>query len=258
MPVPIIQERFIMRIDQEKCIACKRCISYCTMGCIHLEPVPHIAGKVCSVVDEEECVECGCCKRADICPVDAIYEQPLEWPRTVRSNFSNPLVEHKETRIPGRGTEEMKTDDVTGRFKRNYAGISVEMGRPGTGSRLKDLQTVAMAIAEVGVNFEPKNPIPGLMKDKRKGNLNEDVLNEKVLSAIIEFVTPLEKVTDVLKAIKEASARIDTVFSVDLICLPDERGNIPTLPMAEEAGFTYRINGKTNLGLGRPRATEGA
>ena len=155
-----------MRIDQEKCIACRRCISYCTMGCIDLEPLLHIPGKVASVVDELECVECGCCKRADICPVDAIYEQPLEWPRTVRSNFSNPLVEHKETRIPGRGTEEMKTDDVTGRFKKGYAGISIEMGRPGTGGRLKDLQTVAMAIAEVGVDFEPKNPITGLMKRK--------------------------------------------------------------------------------------------
>lgn len=245
-----------MRIDQEKCIACKRCNYYCTMNAIHLEEIPHIPGKVCSVVDEEECVECGCCKRADVCPVDAIYEQPLEWPRTVRSNFSNPLVEHKETRIPGRGTEEMKTNDVTGRFKRGCAGISVEMGRPGTGGKLSDLEKVAMAIAEVGVDFEPKNPITGLMIDVKRGKLNDEVLGEKVLSAIIEFVVPLAKVRPVLRAIKKASKKIDTVFSLDLICLPDDEGHIPTLPMAREEGFAYRINGKTNLGLGRPKAME--
>jgi ferredoxin len=245
-----------VRIDQEKCIACRRCNYYCTMNAIHLEEIPHLPGKVSSVVDEEECVECGACKRADVCPVDAIYEQTTTWPRTVRSNFSNPLVEHKETKIPGRGTEEMKTNDVTGRFKRGYAGISVEMGRPGTGARLSDLEKVAMAIAKVGVDFESKNPLTGLMVDKKRGKLSEEVLQEKVLSAIIEFVTPLEKVRLVLKAIKEASKKIETVFSLDLVCLPDEEGHIPTLPMAKQEGFIYRINGKTNLGLGRPKALE--
>ena len=39
-----------------------------------------------------------------------------EWPRTVRANFSDPLVEHPETKVPGRGTEEMKTTEVTGRI----------------------------------------------------------------------------------------------------------------------------------------------
>jgi len=41
--------------------------------------------------------------------VDAIVDEVYQWPRSVRSAFSNPLVLHKETRVPGRGTEEVKT-----------------------------------------------------------------------------------------------------------------------------------------------------
>ena len=99
-----------MRIDPELCTACGLCQVYCPLGAIHLNDV--------SEIDQEVCVECGDCIRADVCPTDAFIYEAQPWPRSVREAFSNPLAEHKETRIPGRGTEEMKTNDVRGIYGR--------------------------------------------------------------------------------------------------------------------------------------------
>ena len=175
-----------LKVNEKLCLGCGRCQPYCTMGAIGF--VRDSRGRICSSVDQYECVDCGVCYRARVCAADALYEPKPEWPRSVRGTFSNPLVEHKETRVPGRGTEEMKTNDVTGRFKWGEAGMAVEMGRPGVGARFTDIEKVAMAIAAVGgITFEPKNPLTGLMADKKTGKMNEEVMGEKVLSAIIEI-----------------------------------------------------------------------
>jgi hypothetical protein len=49
---------------------------------------------------------------------------------------------------------------------------------------------------------------------------------------------------------------IDTVISVGVSsrCLPD--GTIPHAEWVRKAGFVLSPNGKTNLGLGRPRFQE--
>jgi hypothetical protein len=73
-----------------------------------------------------------------------------------------------------------------------------------------------------------------------------------VLSAILELKIPLERLKEVLAAVKEASTRIDTAFSLDLISRVDPDGGTPAPAIAEEAGFTPRPNTKTNVGLGRP------
>ena len=146
----------------------------------------------------------------------------------------------------------MKTNDVTGRFRSGYAGLGVEMGRPGVSSSFKDLQTVAMALAERGVEFEEQNPVTALMVDKTKGKINDDVLNERVLSAIIEFKVETERLKEVLDTLKEVSTKIDTVFSLCLISRLRGDGNMPNLSTAIEAGFSPRPNTKTNVGLGRP------
>ena len=60
------------------------------------------------------------------------------------------------------------------------------------------------------------------------------------------------RLAEILKAIKEVSSEIDTVFS---LCIAEkEQGNIdfPILKIAEKQGFKVSINGKTNMGLGRP------
>ena len=239
-----------MQIDKEKCIGCEECHPYCPVGAI---TSVEWEGGLVSEIDQVACVECGCCyERSSICPVDAIYMPKLEWPRSIREPFSNPHVPHPSTSGQGRGTEEMKTNDVTGRFPFGIAGVAVEMGRPGVGTSFRDLQTVAMAIAKLGVEFEPANPVMELMADPKTGKIREEVLNERVLSAILEFKVKVEKLREVLDTIREVSMKIDTVFTLDLISRLNPDGSTPVLAIAKKAGFSPRPNTKTNVGLGRP------
>lgn len=237
-----------MKIDKEKCTACELCHPYCPVGAI--VTVEGDGTSVCEI-DQVECVECGACNlRARVCPVDAIFRPALEWPRTIRETFSNPNARHPSG-SRGRGTEEMKTNDVTGRYPSGMAGVALEMGRPGIGASFRDIQTVAMALARIGVEFEADNPVSALMADRRTGVFREDVLGEKVLSAILEFKIGNERLKEVLLGIKDVAARIDTVFSLGLISRVESDGSISVEPIAREAGFLPRPNMKTNVGLGR-------
>ena len=146
----------------------------------------------------------------------------------------------------------MKTNDVTGRFRRGMAGIGVEMGRPSLGATFREIQTVSMALAKVGIEFEPQNPVTSLMADKKKGKIDDDVLDEKVLSAIIEFSIENDRLPEALTILKEVARELDTVFSLCLINRVDPEGNLPNISIAERAGFSPRLNTKTNVGLGRP------
>lgn len=240
-----------MKVDEKKCLGCGRCSFYCTMGAIGF--MRDSRGRICASVDQRECVDCGVCYRAGICPAEALFEPVPEWPRSVRGTFSNPLVEHKETRIPGRGTEEMKTNDVTGRFKWGEVGMAVEMGRPGIGARFTDIEKVARAIANVGgITFEPKNPLTGLMANKKTGEMNKEVLDEKVLSAIIEIMVPIERIPQIIEAVQKVTKEISTVCSFDLTTKVDPDGGIRAFDIARVAGVNPTVNGKTNVGLGKP------
>jgi ferredoxin len=136
-----------MRIDPNKCVACGNCVPICPMGAIHIDPT---IGR--AVVNADACVECYACYRGmskehlnpamvrtirkvakifrfrfdpepDICPTDAIVPQELTWPRIVRRAFSDPQVPHESTGIHGRGTAEVKTNDVTNRVNEGEAGF---------------------------------------------------------------------------------------------------------------------------------------
>lgn len=240
-----------MQIDREKCTGCEACHMYCTVEAIHSSEDGSI-----SIIDQDECVECGVCYRAEVCPTDAIYPEEHKWPRSLRGFFSDPKTVHKDTGLPGRGTEEMKTNDVTGRFRRGHAGVAIEMGRPGVATRFRDVDIMTQAIAKVGVSFEPKNPLTFLMADQSTGKIREDILNERVMSAIIECGVGIEKLEILLKIIKETAPKLDTVFSLDLICRAGDKGEIETVPIAQKVGFTPRRNTKNNIGYGRPLAKE--
>lgn len=239
-----------MRIDPDSCGGCAQCIPYCPVGAICLMD----AGV--SEIVWDECVECGVCLRNADCPTDSIVETENPWPRSVRGYFSNPLAEHKETRIPGRGTEEMKTNDVTGRYGFGQVGMAMEVGRPGTGTKFRDVQVLTMAMAELGIRLEPKNPVTFLIVDQEKGLLTPDVLDEKVLSAIVEFTIPIERTAEVVEQLYKVEEQINTVFSVDLICKVEADGSIPTESLMRELGIPLSINGKSNVGFGRPRVEE--
>ncbi len=238
-----------MLIDREKCTGCGACLPYCPVRAIKFNEAVDDAR---AEVDQDECVECSVCLRAGVCPTDAISMPKLEWPRSLRTEFSNPFATHRSVNEEGRGTEEMKTNDVTGRFSKGFSGVMVELGRPGVGARFHDLDTVSRALGSIGVRFEPHNPVTALMKDRKTGEIVEEVLGEKVLSAIIEFRIENEGLLDALNVLREVSKRIDTVFSLSVAARVSEDGSIPTVAIAERAGFFPRPNTKTNVGLGRP------
>ncbi len=236
-----------MKIDPELCIACEACLPYCPMAAISMKDDV-------AVIDEDECVDCSVCLKSGVCPVDAFVFEPAPWPRSLRATFSDPRTEHKETKIAGRGTEEMKTNDVTGRFQRGWVGMGCEFGRPGIGARFRDIDKVAQVLARHGVEFEPKNPVTFLMEDPKTGKIREDVLNEKVLSGIIECLYPIEKFEEIMNALKEVAKEVDTVFSVEVINRADPDGSYPLRKLLDKMGIPYYINGKQNVGLGRPVA----
>jgi ferredoxin len=246
-----------VRIDREKCIGCGRCTFYCTMwgGIMHLERDKRNPTRIVAVIDEDECVECSVCLRSGCCPTDALYQPDLSWPRIVRKNFSDPLKIHPETRIPGRGTEEMKTNEVTGRYRRGIYGLALELGRPGVGTRFSDVEKVTRALAELGVAFEENNPVTKLMVNREKGIMNPEVLGEKVLSAIVEFIVEERQLPEVLDVVERASKRLDTVFSGDIIARVPPDGSIPYVDVVQKMNRFISINGKSNVGLGRPLAS---
>lgn len=264
-----------MDIDKDKCVGCGNCHVVCTMGVISLGA----DGR--SVVNQDECVECGTCHRvlvnegyppwfvrairkglsalklgyladADLCPTGALTPPDLTMPRLLRAQFSNPTIVHPGTGVPGRGTDEIKSNDVTGRLRAGEAGFVVEIGRPGIGAWFRDVERVAMALAVLGPEFEEENPVTLLMVDKKTGQMRSDIRDEKVLSAIIEFKTGLEKIPTFLATLEEVQKQIDTVMSVGVAsrCLAD--GSIPHEAVVKKAGYRLSPNGKTNLGLGRP------
>jgi ferredoxin len=264
-----------MEIDKKKCVGCGNCHAICTMGVIYLDE----DGK--SIVNEDECVECFTCYRVlrnegyaawfvrtirkilfflrlgylaevDVCPTGAITPPQLEWPRSIRAVFSDPTIIHPSTGVPGRGTDEIKSNDVTGRLRKGEVGFVIEMGRPGTGAYFRDIEKVAMALAKLRPHFEKENPVTQLMVNLETGKIRNDVLNEKVLSAIIEIKAALDRIPEFLHVLEKVSKEVDTVISVGVAskCLPD--GTIPHEEWVKKAGYKLSVNGKTNIGLGRP------
>ncbi len=263
-----------MKIDAKKCVACGNCLPICPMDAIHIDSA---IGR--ATINRDECVECFVCYRGmskehlnprmvriirgiarffrfrfdpepDICPTDAIVPEELSWPRIVRRAFSDPQVPHESTGIHGRGTAEVKTNDVTNRIKEGDAGFVVEFGRPGVGTRFEDIQRVTAALAVLGVEFEANNPVTSLMTDVSGGLIRKDILNEKVLSAIVEIKVCLERVPLILQKIKELSRTVNTVISVGVSTRCDASGNDALGEILEQEGYP-KYRGKTNLGLGR-------
>lgn len=239
-----------MLIEEEKCNGCGICVPYCPVGAISL------AGKKASI-DLDVCAECGTCGRHRVvkCPTHAIHDQPdlYHGPRAVAKYFSDPTTTHKVTKVPGRGTEEVKTNDVTGRVRRGEFGIAVEMGRPVLGTSLAQVEKVTRRLAPLGVRFEEKNPLTSML-DQKTGAFSPEVLGVRMISAIIEFSIPAERLKAVLDALRDVSGELETVFSLDLISRFEADGSLPVLERLRAMGLEPRPNSKVNLGLGRPLA----
>lgn len=263
-----------MLVDNTKCVGCGNCVAVCPMEAISIE------GRQ-AIINQDECVECGSCLRfvisedaptwvvrltrrflsvfnlrydhpIDLCPSGALYLPELQWPRSLRAVFSDPIAVHPSTGVSGRGTEEIKTNDATNRLPPGRAGVLVEFGRPGIGCRFREVQKVTTALASIeNLAFEEKNPVTVLMTDVSTGELDPSVLDEKFLSCILETLMPLERVPETLEAIRGIAPGLDTVISLVINgrCGPD--GEIMYEEQVRQAGFSMRPNGKTNLGLAR-------
>jgi ferredoxin len=263
-----------MEIDPRRCVACGNCVPVCPMGAIHIDSRSHRA-----VISIDRCVECYTCFRGlstenlnptlvrmirvllglfrlrfdpepDVCPTAAIVPQELVWPRIVRRAFSDPLVPHESTGIHGRGTEEVKTNDVTERIGYGEAGFTVEFGRPTIGTSFAEIQEMTLRLAQEGMTFEEHNPVTALMSDLSRGTIRPDILEERILSAIVEFKTGLDRVPDLLRAIQETAGGLGTVVQVGVSTRCDPEGNSPLETLLLEAGYDF-TRGKTNLGLAR-------
>ena len=194
----------------------------------------------------------------DVCPTAAFEPDELSWPRVVRRAFSDVTATHESTGIHGRGTEEVKTNDVTRRVRSGEAGFVVEFGRPSVGVWFRDIGRMTTRLAEAGAEFEQNNPVTHLMTDRARGRIREEVLSEKVLSAIVEFKIPIERVDKMLDVIESTAPTLDTVVSLGIGAVCDSDGENPVPEIMSRRGYKV-IRGKTNLGLGRatnPQTTE--
>lgn len=237
-----------MYVDAKACVGCGRCIPYCAMRALSFGEDGIVR------VDTDECVECGACVRSDVCPAGALnFEDEIPWPRVVRRFFSDPNFAHSTTtQGMGRGTAEMKSNDVTGRYGRGEAGIGIELGRPHTGVWFKDIETVTKHLISLGIEFEEKNPLTDLMDDREKGTFRKEFMDEKLLSTIVEFKVPTSELIRALKIVKELEDKVDTVFSVFVVTRAEEDGSLPNLDVLRANGFDVSINAKVNVGLGKP------
>lgn len=233
-----------MRINKELCINCGLCINYCSV-----EAIVEEEGQV--KIIEDECTECSACLRAEVCPRDALFQPPIDQIRYWRALYSDTLIPFPDTGVAGRGTDEVKTSDVTGKFKRGHVGFGIEVGRPGVGTRFSEVEKISKALAQLEVIFEKDNPTTALI-DKKTGAIRKDIINEKVVSVIIEFAVPQKKVRDIMAVLEKVSGEIDTVFALELVQRTEEDGSVPMIKELEELGYHPRENGKVCIGLGRP------
>jgi ferredoxin len=264
-----------MHINPKKCVACGNCTYVCPMGAIYIDPVQKRA-----TINRDECVECYACfnglsqehlnptvvrtmrrvfqvlrlrfdPEPDVCPTAAFEPEELTWPRIVRRAFSDPRVPHESTGVEGRGTEEVKTNDVTGRVTPGDVGFTIEFGRPGVGVWVREIQEMCWALARAGVDFEKRNPITSLMTDVATGTLRQDIQNEKLLSAIVEIKVPIARTEEIIRIVRDVETRIDTVVALGVGARCEADGSEDKVaPILERLG--YRLErAKTNVGLGR-------
>jgi hypothetical protein len=250
------------------------------MGAIYIDPVLKRA-----TINRDECVECYACYNGlsqehlnptmvrtirhvfslmrvrfepepDVCPTAAFEPDELTWPRVVRRAFSDPRVPHESTGVEGRGTEEVKTNDVSGRVKVGEVGFTIEFGRPGVGVRFREIQEMCWALARAGVSFEKKNPVTSLMSDVTTGTIREDILDEKLMSAIVEIKVPVSRTEEVIRLVWDVEKKLDTVVALGVGTRCDEQGEDNVVaPILERLGYKLE-RAKTNIGLGRPSAVK--
>ncbi|MCX8186968.1 MAG: 4Fe-4S binding protein [Sulfolobales archaeon] len=234
-------------VDTSKCIGCGLCVHACPTGVISLSQSSK------AVINSEGCFECGVCVR--ICPVSAINVVQLPFPQNFKL-MSNPALP-KITGIPGRGTDEVKTNDVTGRIRRGEVGFAIDVGRPNVGTSLEEVVKILNALENAGVELEKENPQMTILEALRSGKVTlEELRKIRVMSMVLEGKTPLNNLVNAIRALKEIESEIDTVFSLGIICRFNDDLSLPCYDLLEDIGINPMPFGKINLGFGKPLVNE--
>ena len=253
-------------IDEARCMGCMECIPYCPV-----QAMTESSQGYTVIIDAERCTECGVCLQSAICPAEAIVAKDLTWPRTLRGKFQNmyapyrgaPILAHIS--IPLEDTNEGHiyssfkhrtelTNDVTGLVKRGETVISVELGRPHTGTTFKDVQKVIQALIPSGFKLDKDSPLTGLVVDSGKGNLKNEILKERAGRVILALTVHYQTIPQVLLNLRQVEKRINTVFAVNMLSVVNEDGSIQSTEICKGASIQPAPNCKTNVGLGRPLA----
>ena len=137
-----------MQIIAELCKGCKLCVPYCIVGAISIQEKK-------AIIDHELCVECGVCQQVNVCKSGAFVQEELEWPRAIRRTYSNVMAKHPQTGMTGRGTPEMKSNEVTGKYRKGEVGLGVELGQTGRDHPFPGCRESRKVLASSGVTFDP-------------------------------------------------------------------------------------------------------
>lgn len=240
------------QINQEKCIGCRQCQKYCSVDAIQYD-----ASKRKCFVDADQCVDCYVCVRQQkqFCVKQAFEPTPLDdYYKQFAHVMSDPCENHGVTGVTGRGTEEVKTNDVSGRVTKGHVGFCIDVGRPGVGTTLRDVEKIAMALAAAGVKLldADHTPLAALMTDINTGKLKDDCLDTRMLSVIVEGACVDADFENAMRALLKVKDEIETVFSLGLIMRVDENGYNPVLKCLDDLGIAQPFRGKVNVGLGKP------
>jgi len=233
-------------INPEKCNGCRICIPYCPGEAMRF------SDRLKKVqVSQKKCFECGVCRATVPCPTAAFEEPELSYERQIRKFFSNPKATHKLTGVPGRGTEESKTNDVTGRVSKDEVGICIEMGRPVAGCTFKDISFIAENLFKRGVTFERQNPLYAFM-DEKTGKMPEALLGARIVSAILEIRVKRSDFAQIITDIIRFGRHVDTVFSLGIICRYNQDNQPEVQSLIDHLRIASWNNVKINVGLGKP------
>jgi hypothetical protein len=89
------------------------------------------------------------------------------------------------------------------------------------------------------------------MSDVATGTIREDIMNEKVMSAILEIKVPIERTEEVIRLVWQVEKEISTVIALGVGTRCDENGEDSVVaPVLERLGYKLE-RAKTNIGLGR-------
>jgi hypothetical protein len=89
------------------------------------------------------------------------------------------------------------------------------------------------------------------MTDVATGTIREDVMDEKLMSAIIEIKVPVARTEEIVRLVWDVEKQVDTVVALGVGTRCDEHGEENVVgPILERLGYKLH-RAKTNTGLGR-------